>query len=277
MKITSSRRSKLSSCRSVARRVLLCVVVLGVVCGSAKWADAQVALTVGNSSFETPNVTGTSPYFTAFPAITSPNTPDTWEEYNSNQTFLAVVAYGHYGNTPVGSQGSQFADIGGAVGGGIIQELSNYTTPTTGGVYVAGQTYTLTIGVALRSDSTPGTGRGLDLRFYYRTADGAAANILADTLIFAGSTGGPTTTALTDYSVSFTALPGQAEVGQPIGIWIPSVTAAGASATTGDFVVDNVRLASALAAVPEPSTWVMMFGGLGLLVCVQRLRRARSA
>ncbi|MFL6531618.1 MAG: PEP-CTERM sorting domain-containing protein, partial [Chthoniobacterales bacterium] len=31
------------------------------------------------------------------------------------------------------------------------------------------------------------------------------------------------------------------------------------------------------AAVPEPSTWVMMIGGMGMLVVVQRFRRTRKA
>jgi hypothetical protein len=42
------------------------------------------------------------------------------------------------------------------------------------------------------------------------------------------------------------------------------------SSGAGDFQVD-------FQAVPEPSTWTMLFGGLGLLVLVSRLRRQQSA
>ncbi len=45
-----------------------------------------------------------------------------------------------------------------------------------------------------------------------------------------------------------------------------------------DLVVDNVNVTAAdLGNVPEPSTWAMMLGGLGLLGVVQRTRRSRRA
>lgn len=259
--------------RRTLGKTLAVAALCGVACGLTTRAQAQ-ALTVGNFSFETPNDTATSPYYTTFPAQTNPNTPLTWEGY---ATFSAAVVAGRYGVVPAGLVGAQFGDESGGFGGGVIQELSDYNaTPSNpGGLFVANTTYTFTLAVGLRSDSVPGAGRALDIRFYYRTADGAAANQLAATTITVGNAATPlSTTALTDYSVTFTALAGQAEIGKPIGLWIP--TSASPGTNSGDFIFDNARL-TATAAVPEPSTWAMMLGGLGLLVGARRLRRARLA
>ncbi len=217
---------------------------------------------VPNGSFQTPVVAGINPYFVQFPADIA-GVSGAWERYN---TFNAVYEPGRYGVIPTGLDGNQAATASATFGGGIFQEIAPYNGSGNPDLYWQAGTYTMTIGVFMRSDNLPRTSgsdptAGLDLRFYYRTADQAPANVLASSIVLRG--GPVSATAINDFTVSYTIAAGSAEVGKPIGIWLtPSVGA------LGDWGVDNVRLD--FTAVPEPS--VVVLGGLGLLGLLRRRR-----
>lgn len=192
------------------------------------------AISVTNASFETPNVTGISPYYQTLPTVFSPGA---WIGYAS---FQAVVEGGRYGVKPTGLLGTQFGDGTGGVGGGMYQETAPYdNTGDTNLYWQAGQTYALTVGVFLRSDQVPGPGRKMDLRLFYRNASGGAANVLGSRTLTVG-TDALSSSALTDYTVTWTVAPGAPEVGKPIGIWFTA--SPGGSGNTGDWGFDNVRL-----------------------------------
>jgi hypothetical protein len=126
------------------------------------------------------------------------------------------------------------------LGGGLFQDLAPYDG--SGGAeryWEAGRTYTLTVGAFLRGDNPPGSGRAMDVRLFYRTAEGAEANLLGSRTLTVG-TDALSTSELTDYTVSWTVASGAPEVGKPIGIWF--TTMAGGSGATGDWGFDNLRL-----------------------------------
>jgi hypothetical protein len=192
----------------------------------------QTSIGITNASFESPNITGVSPYYATLPTTFKIGT---WVGYT---TFSAVVQGGKYGVSPAGLVGTQFGDLSGAANGGFYQDATAY-----GGagdpnlVWQAGQTYTLTVGVFGRSDNPPTAGNKMNLNLFYRTASGGTANILSSTTLTWG-TSSLSTTALTDYTVTWTVQPGDPEVGQPIGIYFYS----GGSSSTGDWCFDNIRL-----------------------------------
>jgi len=197
---------------------------------------SAITIAVTNASFESPNMTATTPFYQTFPTAMSIGA---WIG-NGTGTFQAVVATNHYGVTPSGMDARQFGDASGASGGGMFQDTAPYNNAGDSTLYwQAGQTYTMTVSVFLRSDNAPGTGRTMSLRFFYRTAQGGGVNLLSSRTLTVG-TSALSTTAMTDYTVTWAVLPGAPEVGQPIGLWF----AAGSSGSggTGDWCFDNVRL-----------------------------------
>jgi len=196
-------------------------------------ADAA-SIAVPNASFESPNVTGIAPYYQQFPTAFSIGT---WVRYGG---FHAVVEGGRYGANPSGLAGTQFGNMTGGTGGGTFQDAAPYDGSGSPDLYwQAGRTYTLTVGAFLRGDNPPGTGRQMDVRLFYRTAEGAGANALATRTLVVG-TDALSTSAVTDYTVTWAVAPGAPEVGKPIGIWFTAV--AGGSGATGDWGFDNLRL-----------------------------------
>ena len=207
---------------------------------------SALSINLTNASFESPNMTATSPFYQAFPTAFNFGT---WIG-NGAGTFQAVVATNHYGATPAGMDAKQFGDASGASGGGMFQDAAPYNNLGDPNLYwQAGQAYSMTVGVFLRSDSVPGTGRSMDVRLFYRTAQGAAANILSARTLTVG-TSTLSTNAITDYTLTWMVLPGAPEVGKPIGIWFASGTTG--SGGTGDWGFDNVRLSS---VTTPASTW----------------------
>jgi hypothetical protein len=192
---------------------------------------------------------------------------DASESYGT--TFTAYVVTSHYGGVLVNQDGNQVGDESGTVGGGVIQELTSYTSPDPTEVYQPDMTYTLSLGVGLRNGSVPSAGYSLDPRLYYRTSDGTAANILADNLLVVGAPGGPIAGTLTNYSVTFTTPDGGPEIGQPIGIWIPSGVPVNNQTASGDFVFDSVGLTA--TPVPEPASLSLL--ALGATALLRRRRR----
>jgi hypothetical protein len=119
----------------------------------------------------------------------------------------------------------------------------------------------MTAALFLRGDNPPPASNALDLRFFYRTADQGAANQLANVTITVG-TNPLSATSVTDYTVTYTVLPGAPEIGKPIGLWFTAKTG-----SSGDWGIDNIRL----SAVPEPSSALM--AGLVPLGMLARRRR----
>ena len=236
----------------------------GLLAGGA----AAATITVGDGSFESRTV-GTSGY-SVFPADQA-NVFGAWEnviasgaEFNAT---LKNASFGKYAN----ADGTQTGDIGAGPTGtnglalGIFEDLTNYTTPDPTLVWTAGQTYTMTVAVGSRVDSPVGaTSAPLDLRLFYRQADQAGPNVLADTAVPVASVN---TTTLTDFTVKFTTTFGDPEIGKPIDVWLVPTAARG----TGDWVVANVRLSSAVAA-PEP-TAVAVAAIAGVATLARRRRR----
>jgi hypothetical protein len=119
---------------------------------------------------------------------------------------------------------------------------------------VADSTYTLSLAMADRSDTgNPGSGFTVQL--------------------FAGSTSlfdvSPTlTSTFTNYSFTYTSPLSAADIGQPLEIVFDNTS-------TKQALMDNVTLD--VVAAPEPSTWVMMLGGLSLLGVYKHRRAVRAS
>ena len=192
-------------------------------------AVSAAFITVTNASFETPVTTN----FIALPTAYSIGT---WIGYTK---FTAVVKGGVLGVQPAGLDGSQFGDLSGEVGGGIFQDCAQYDNSSDTNLYwQAGQTYTLTVGVFGRSDTPPLNGYNINLQLFYRPGNNGPANVLATRQLTWG-TDPLSTTAVTDYTVSWTVMPGAPEVGKPICIWFNN---AGTGGVGTDWGLDNVRL-----------------------------------
>ena len=205
-----------------------------VLLGLASMTTDAATITVPNASFESPNVTGISPFYQQFPTAFSIGD---WVRYTS---FHAVVEGGRYGLSPTGLAGTQFGDVTGGTGGGVYQDTAPYDGSGSADLYwQAGRTYTLTVGAFLRSDNAPGPGRKVEVRLFYRPAQGGSANVLSTRTLTVG-TDALSGNALTDYTVTWTVAAGAPEVGQPIGIWFTAV--AGGSGATGDWGFDDLRL-----------------------------------
>ena len=186
-------------------------------------------ITVTNASFETPVTTN----FVALPTAYSIGA---WIGYTK---FTAVVKGGALGVQPAGLDGSQFGDLSGEVGGGIFQDCAQYDNSSDTNLYwQAGQTYTLTVGVFGRSDTPPLNGYNINLQLFYRPAYNGTATVLATRKLTWG-TDPLSTTAITDYTVSWTVMPGAPEAGKPVCIWFNN---AGTGGVGTDWGLDHERL-----------------------------------
>jgi hypothetical protein len=224
------------------------LVTLQVVTGTNASA---ASITVPNYSFETnPGGPGDS------------GTLSGWSGGNSG-TFFPTVGSGGY----VAEDGSYVGFVY-VNGNGSAQELTSSSSLAT---IALNETYTLT--VALGNDMTSSSNNGGQL----------SANIalLANGSIITGAslTGLVPTDAggvMTDYMVSFTTTGGANAglIGDTLKIQL------GQDAGHSDYPVaefDNVRLDGTVSAVPEPSTWAMMLGGVGVLgLMIQRRRQQQG-
>jgi hypothetical protein len=239
------------------RSQLLSCVALAMLASAAQ----AINVPVPNGSFETPNKVGAAPYYANFP-LNAPNVFGAWEQ--DATTFNAVYEAGRYGVIPTGLAGAQAATLSATASSGIYQDTVDYAGTGDASLYwQAGQTYKLTIGIFMRSDNAPVAASVLDLRMFYRPADAGPANVLATTTV-TRATSPLSTSAITDYDVTYTVPLGSPAIGKPIGIWITPT--APVPINQGDWGVDNLRL----DVVPEPATGLLaLLGG----ACLLRRRR----
>lgn len=123
--------------------------------------------------------------------------------------------------------------------------------------FVAGQTYALTLYVA---DSDGGVAPKLNVLF----SDGSDTNYLDQT--YDVPVGGPygDVIAFNLVTTLFTS-----PVSGSVTLSLTNAGAFTSGANAGSISIDNVSI----AAVPEPSTWVIAAGGLGVLLVLQRRTR----
>mgnify|MGYP000862299495 CR=1 FL=1 len=190
-------------------------------------------LPVPNASFEAPDTT----FF-------SWDIAD-WGNPGFTGTFSNTAGFG---NQITNADGDQMAFMNGDarnVDNNLYVDLNHLLAPAT---------YTLTVGVAARSDSTPSdpANTKMELRLFTRVP---TLTILAKTEVVYSDL---SNTELTYYSATLNAadIPASA-LGQGFGIWLDSTEGTG-----GDWTLDNVTL----TMIPEPATMLLMgLGGLGLL------------
>ena len=220
------------------KKQVMCMAALGLVAilSIPAWAGV-VALDIPNYSFEGP-VTGSFNMEI-----------NNWEDPGSTGVFKNS---GQFGNVITNADGAQMAFMNcfaGGVGGNknnIFMEL---------GYLLESATYTLTVGVAARSDSKPSNPANtkMELRLFTRVP---TLTILASQEVVYSDL---SNTQLTYYSATLNAadIPAGA-IGYGFGIWFDSTV----GSTGGDWTLDNVTL----TMIPEPATMMLLgLGGLGLL------------
>lgn len=189
------------------------------------------------------------------PATTTFNTDAAvWNDPGSGTGVF--INNGTYGNRIINGDGGQLAFMNTDEGSEFFQEL-----PET---YEPGKAYTLTVGVAARSDNPGNATDMMEMRLFWRDS-GGTAHVLGATPVAYGSL---SNTYLTNYEVTIPYVaPGDPWVGRPIGIWLRST--AEPLGGSGDWTLDNVRLTA--LGVPEPATGVLLgVGALGALWLVLR-------
>jgi hypothetical protein len=237
------------------RSVFSSALMLGVVLVTSSLVVAD-PITVPNASFESPGVAN-SPYYTGLPTNAEPATGDWgWSGY-----FAAVVYNnGNYTSVLTNADGNQFCaiDYSATRSTSVSQDLS--------AVFEAGKSYTLTVGIANRSDVPGNSGDQMDVRLFWRSLDGSAYGVLGTATATKSEL---STTALKDYSVVVPTLQnGNAAIGNTIGIWLQTTTASASSSWS----IDKVRLDA--ASVPEPcGLYLLANSAIGLLAYAWRKRR----
>lgn len=144
------------------------------------------------------------------------------------------------------------------------------------GTITANTTYTLT--VALANGGIPSDDFGTLSDTLALTANGTpfTSSIIPDSTIpgtstESGQSGGNSLNTFTDFTLTFKTGASGGPIGENLGIQI-SATNNVLSSVYSYLNADNVRLD---AVVPEPSTYALMFVGLGFLAFGQRLYRNR--
>jgi hypothetical protein len=147
-------------------------------------------------------------------------------------------------------------------GDGTATEISTTALDSLGNPYaiLADTTYTLTVATGKDLSQTYNNGDAYDDANVALLANGVAITGATADVVETDNVAG----TMTDVSVTFSSTALTGLVGETLGIQLgqDAVYPNGAYPNS-DF--DNVRLTSTADAVPEPSTWAMMFGGLAML------------
>lgn len=162
-------------------------------------------------------------------------------------------------NTPTGGDGRNVFSVSVNAGLGFVNVYRGLSQRFAATDITAGTIYTMTVAVGDFLGRAP-----LDFQLDLAYFDGTTNVILAS---YFGAAAVLTDDRLNDFSVSFTALPGQAYLGQDLVIQIRGDQRADGLGQNVAF--DNVRLTSEIA-IPETST--ALLGGLGLMVLLRRRR-----
>jgi autotransporter-associated beta strand protein/T5SS/PEP-CTERM-associated repeat protein len=212
-------------------------------------AAQTTSVNVPDGSFESPSA-ASPPYYVQYPADDGA-TVGAW----LGAGFVATVQAGGpnaYNVSPAEIDGTQFADLGCTAW--LFQDTAPYDGSGDPNLYwQAGYTYTLTVGFFTRGDSPVPAANVIDMMLYYRSTRTGGANVLGTTAVV-GSEVNPN--ALTDETLTVSVSAGDPEVGQPIGIWLYSITS-----SAGDWGMDNVRLTMVPGAVAPPSGGLVLTNG----------------
>ena len=179
-------------------------------------------IAVPNGSFELPATAGADVE------------ADQWNDPGGTTGVFANAA--GYGNLLSGVDGLQMAFLNTGPGNQFNIDLAE--------TFAAGLSYTLTVGIAARSD-TPGSANDqLGIRLYY---DGNVANTVGETAVTYGQL---SNTATQDFSLALPIVStADAWSGRPIGIQLVSIAGVG-----GDWTLDDVRLTSSGNITPPANT-----------------------
>jgi hypothetical protein len=246
-------------------RLHMAAIAAGLLAAGVGALQAQ-PITVPNYSFESPTAPTTYPYVNT--------TIDSWQKIAEPAYY--EPAFGSYGitwdqtagvfydtNPYANKDGSQLAYILAAPQVTLYQNLS--------ATFQAGESYNMTVGVFGQSSLVAGA--TLELSLYY-LANGNEVTVGSTTINYSAGVFNVNATPLN--LVDFTAstgpiAPGNAAVGQNIGIQIESTVPLGPAANLGNWDIDNVRLN---ASVPEPATMSLLALGVGGWFLSRARRRA---
>jgi hypothetical protein len=208
-------------------------------------------ISIPNSSFESPAL-GPGEY-TFFAYGNGENSTGDWVQSHTAAAGTVNNNNGAFGAQPSGVNGT---NVGWLVNGqGIWQDL-----PDT---FQVGQSYELTVAVALRADMAGSPTDTLRLNLF-GGRDGLSPYVAGYVDLLSQDL---STTAMADYTVTIPEVQStDAWAGQKVGIWINNIVGGGG---TG-YWLDNVRLTT----VPEPSSVALIASALIVLAaCAWRKKR----
>lgn len=220
------------------KKQVMCMAALGLVAAMSipAWAGV-VALDIPNYSFEGP-------------ATGSFNMEiNNWEDPGATGVFTNS---GQFGSVITNADGVQMAFMN-CFAGGVGVNKNNIFIDL--GHLLEAKTYTLTVGVAARSDSKPADPANTKMQLKLFTRVPVLTLLAVQDIVYSDLSG----TQLTYYSATVNAgdIPAAA-IGHGFGIWLDSTV----GSTGGDWTLDNVTL----TMIPEPATMLLLgLGGLGQL------------
>ena len=249
--------------RNLARafKALLCIALTGIFS-----ATAHAATIIAAWDFQTTTSGGTA-------VLADPNTPTTFlANLGSQAGTAAIYANGTNGSSTWVTTTAQ-NELNGATGSTVNTAGTGLSTTTATPAALAlvnknanGKAITLSFSMSgftnlAVSYATNGTATGFNSDQWSYSTDGSTFTNFGSAIVPG-----------TNYGLI--TLPTLNALDNAAGTVFLKLTFAGATGTTGSNHLDNIQL-NALV-VPEPSTFVTLLGGVGLLVGFRRLRRANE-